>query len=164
MRVSTASGQLSTNDRAPLRIAKRFAPALTNLSYPCTPLTRLARPNVFVTACGLQKSLPTAPNGSQPLPEGMLWLLLAGTLPTQAQAQGLSENLRRRSKLPEHVYGMLNSLPKNTHPMTQLSMAVMALQPDSKFAQAYADGAASCIPFAHVSVNMCASRQCLPCA
>lgn len=70
----------------------------------------------------------------------MLWLLLAGTLPTEAQVNSLSADLRRRGKLPQHVVAMLKSLPQNTHPMTQFSMAVMALQPDSHFAQAYQAG------------------------
>ena len=89
----------------------------------------------------LQKSLPAAPGGSQPLPEGLLWLLLSGDVPTKSQVEGLSANLRGRSKLPDHVLTMLASLPTGTHPMTQFSMAVMALQPASKFAQAYQDGA-----------------------
>ena len=35
---------------------------------------------------------------------------------------------------------MLDSLPPNTHPMTQFSMAVMALQTESIFAAAYRKG------------------------
>lgn len=32
---------------------------------------------------------------------------------------------------------MIKSFPKNMHPMTQLSMGVLACQPGSKFAAAY---------------------------
>jgi citrate synthase len=93
----------------------------------------------------VQKSLPAAAGGSQPLPEGLLWLLLSGNVPTKAQVENLSENLRSRSKLPDHVVSVLAAMPVGTHPMTQFSMAILALQPDSKFAKAYQDGAALCI-------------------
>jgi hypothetical protein len=89
----------------------------------------------------LQKALPAAPGGSQPLPEGMLWLLLTGKIPTASQVEGLSSELQGRAKLPSHINGVLKTLPAGTHPMTQLSIAVMALQPASKFAQAYQQGA-----------------------
>ena len=89
----------------------------------------------------VQKKLPTAPGGSQPLPEGLLWLLLTGHVPTSQQVQGLSKDLMARSEIPSHVHAMLKSLPTGTHPMTQFTMAIMALQPDSLFAKAYQDGA-----------------------
>eukprot|EP00892_Ulva_mutabilis_P002975 jgi/Ulvmu1/12679/UM094_0036.1 len=88
----------------------------------------------------LQKLLPTAEGGSQPLPEGLLWLLLTGELPTQSQVRSVSEDLMSRSKIPSHITMMLRSLPPGTHPMTQLSMAIMALQPDSVFARQYSAG------------------------
>ncbi len=39
----------------------------------------------------------------EPLPEGLLWLLLTGRLPTPEQAKAVTEDLRARSKLPPHV-------------------------------------------------------------
>jgi citrate synthase len=89
----------------------------------------------------VQKVLPAAPGGSQPLPEGLLWLLLTGQVPTEAQVRALSKDLMARSEVPPHVDAMLKALPKNTHPMTQFSMAIMALQPASLFATGYAAGA-----------------------
>ena len=49
-------------------------------------------------------------------------------IPTADQVTGLSEDLRSRSKLPQHVLKVLDALPEGTHPMTQLSTAVMSLQ------------------------------------
>jgi citrate synthase len=49
--------------------------------------------------------------------------------------------LRERSALPAHVPAVLAALPPGTHPMTQLSAAVLALQPASRFAAAYEGGA-----------------------
>jgi len=52
----------------------------------------------------------------------------------------LNEELHRRSKLPDHVVALVDGLPKDMHPMTQLSMGLLALQPDSVFGKAYRDG------------------------
>ena len=89
----------------------------------------------------LQKRLPAAVEGGEPLPEGLLWLLLTGDVPTKAQVEGLSAELRSRAHVPQHVFDVLASLPKHTHPMTQFSVAIMALQTESKVARAYAEGA-----------------------
>jgi citrate synthase len=48
--------------------------------------------------------------------------------------------LQKRGRLTEEQEQLIKSFPKDMHPMTQLSMGVMACQPGSKFAKAYADG------------------------
>ena len=91
----------------------------------------------------LQAKLPTfkGPAGQgEPLPEALIWLLLTSEIPTVEQTKSLTEELNRRSKLPAHVEPLIRSLPKNMHPMTQLSIGVMACQTDSKFAAAYSSG------------------------
>ena len=45
-----------------------------------------------------------------------------------------------RAALPNHVITMLNNFPSNLHPMSQFSAAITALNSESKFAKAYADG------------------------
>ena len=87
-----------------------------------------------------QKKLPKAPGGSEPLPEGLFWLLMTGEVPTDAQVKALSKEWAARAAIPAHVEEMLDSLPKTLHPMSQLSMAVTALQHDSAFAKAYQMG------------------------
>jgi hypothetical protein len=104
----------------------------------------------------LQKHLPKAPGGSQPLPEGLLWLLLTGQMPSESQVAGLSKDLLARSEIPTHVHSMLKSLPKGTHPMTQFSIAIMALQSESLFARAYQDGAITFPPSKRPEINMLA--------
>ena len=37
-----------------------------------------------------QEKLPKAPGGSEPLPEGLFWLLMTGELPTQQQVFNLT--------------------------------------------------------------------------
>lgn len=88
----------------------------------------------------LQATLPTVDGQGEPLPEGLLWLLLTGDIPTTAQVNSLTQELHRRAALPDHIPALLQALPKGTHPMTQLSCATMALNTDSVFAQRYAEG------------------------
>ena len=38
-----------------------------------------------------QKVLPAAPGGSEPLPEGLFWLLMTGNVPTEAQVKAISK-------------------------------------------------------------------------
>ena len=38
-----------------------------------------------------QKMLPSAPGGSEPLPEGLFWLMVTGKVPTEAQVKALSK-------------------------------------------------------------------------
>lgn len=92
----------------------------------------------------LQNNLPArkqAGRESQPMTEGMLWLLMTGELPTLAQAEDVCKDLHERSTLPSHVIGAINNYPAGImHPMTQFSSAVLALQTESKFAKAYEVG------------------------
>lgn len=102
-------------------------------------LTRRTSPNSLFT---LQKQakLPTATPGGEPLPEGLFWLLLTGEVPTAAQAAAVSADWRSRAALPPHLAPTLAALPVGTHPMTQLCVAISALQPASQFAAAYQAG------------------------
>lgn len=74
------------------------------------------------------------------MPEGLLWLLITGEIPTQAQVQEVTADLAKRSTVPKWVTDLQKSLPKTMHPMTQFNIAINALQPDSIFARAYQDG------------------------
>lgn len=87
-----------------------------------------------------QKLLPKAPNGNEPLPEGLFWLLITGEIPTPAQVKWVSKTWAERAELPSHVVTMLNNLPNTVHPMTQLASAVALLNSESKFVQAYTNG------------------------
>jgi citrate synthase len=88
----------------------------------------------------LQKKLPKANGGTEPLPEGLFLLMLLGELPTEADVHELTANWQRRSHVPNHVFAAIEALPKDTHPMTQFVVAIMALQTESKFAEKYAEG------------------------
>ncbi|HEX9902337.1 MAG TPA: citrate (Si)-synthase, eukaryotic [Acidobacteriota bacterium] len=88
----------------------------------------------------LQEKLPKAPGGSEPLPEGIFYLLLTGDLPTDADVKAVTEEWRNRSELPKYLLDMMKAVPKETHPMTQFSLAILQLQKDSVFAQKYRAG------------------------
>ncbi|MEO8404147.1 MAG: citrate (Si)-synthase, eukaryotic [Chitinophagaceae bacterium] len=88
----------------------------------------------------LRQKLPKAPGGTEPLPEGLFYLMLIGELPTEKDVEEVTSILQRRSHVPTHVFHTIEALPINTHPMTQFVVGVMALQTESQFAKKYADG------------------------
>lgn len=88
----------------------------------------------------LQQKLPKAPNGSEPLPEGLFHLMLVGELPNEEDVQHITNVWQRRSHVPNHVFDTIEALPVSTHPMTQFVVAIMALQTESQFAKNYAAG------------------------
>ncbi len=88
----------------------------------------------------LQEKLPKVSGGSEPLPEGLFYLMLLGELPTEKDVHDLSANWQRRSHVPNYVFDAIEALPVSTHPMTQFVVAIMALQTESVFAKNYADG------------------------
>lgn len=88
----------------------------------------------------LVEKLPHAENGSQPLPEGLFYLMLIGEIPTKDDVDHISSVFARRSHVPNYVFDAIEALPIHTHPMTQFSIAIMALQTESLFAKAYSEG------------------------
>jgi citrate synthase len=88
----------------------------------------------------LREKLPKAPGGTEPLPEGLFYLMLVGDLPTEENVQHLTSVWQRRSHVPNHVFATIEALPVNTHPMTQFVVAIMALQTESQFSKRYAQG------------------------
>ncbi|KAJ7650582.1 citrate synthase-like protein [Roridomyces roridus] len=88
----------------------------------------------------IQELLPKAPGGSEPLPEGLFWLLLTGEIPTQEQVTELSKDWAARSAIPSFVEDIIDRCPPTLHPMSQFSLAVTALNHDSAFAKAYQNG------------------------
>ncbi len=88
----------------------------------------------------LQEKLPKAKGGSEPLPEGLFYLMLIGELPTDEDAGHITNTWQRRSHVPNHVFTTIDALPVSTHPMTMFVVGIMALQTESNFAKEYAKG------------------------
>src|SRR5258708_38298185 len=88
----------------------------------------------------LQQKLPKAKGGSEPMPEGLFYLMLIGELPSEADVSDLTSSWQRRSHVPNHVFEAIDALPVTAHPMTMFVSAIMALQTESNFAKRYAEG------------------------
>ncbi|KAM0683667.1 citrate (Si)-synthase [Mitosporidium daphniae] len=97
-----------------------------------------------LTISQCRELLPKAQNGgSEPLPEGIFWLLLTGEIPTCTQVEALSDDWARRAAenpIPDYVLAAIDSFPPSLHPMSQLSSAVLMLQNRSEFARQYKAG------------------------
>ena len=74
------------------------------------------------------------------LPEEIFHLLLIGELPDAAELKDLQDHYKRHEKLPDYVWDVIKSLPRDTHPMTSLSLGIMSLEKDSLFRQMYDEG------------------------
>lgn len=88
----------------------------------------------------LREKLPKYKGGKEPMPEGLFWLMLTNELPTEEEAHALSEDWVRRGSLSQDVINVIEALDVNTHPMTQFSIGIMAMQKNSIFAQKYFEG------------------------
>ncbi len=88
----------------------------------------------------LQQKLPKAKGGTEPLPEGLFYLMLVGELPSEEDTAHVTSVLQRRSHVPNHVFATIDALPVSTHPMTMFVVGIMALQTESNFAKEYAKG------------------------
>ena len=88
----------------------------------------------------LQEKLPKAEGGTEPLPEGLFYLMLVGDLPSEEDVQHMSSVWQRRSHVPNFVFDTIESLPETAHPMTQFVVGIMALQTESEFARKYSEG------------------------
>ncbi len=86
------------------------------------------------------KALPKPRGAKMPYVGGLYYLLLVGEVPTREQAQAVEAEWAKRAEVPDYVFKMLKTMPKETHPMTLLSQAVLALQNGSAFAKKYHDG------------------------
>ncbi len=85
-------------------------------------------------------ALPKAPGSDQPLVEGFFYFLLTGDVPTVKEAEEVAADWKARAALPEYVKDVLRTLPRDTHPMTMLASAALAMQRESVFVKRYNEG------------------------
>ncbi len=85
------------------------------------------------------EELPKPEGAEMPYVEAQLYLLLTGEIPTRRDIEEIAREFKRRRQVPQYVYDLLRNLPRDTHPMTMLSQAVLAMQRDSRFSEAYHD-------------------------
>lgn len=86
------------------------------------------------------EKLPKREGAEVPLVGGFFHLLLTGDIPTLEEAEEVEAEWKARGQVPEYVYDVLRSQPRDTHPMTMFAEAVLSMQRESIFAKRYAEG------------------------
>lgn len=86
------------------------------------------------------EKLPKVPGGEMPFVEGFFYLLLTGEMPTEEEVKDVAEEFNKRKMVPEYVFDVLRAMPKDSHPMSMFSAAVVSMQKESVFVQKYNEG------------------------
>jgi citrate synthase len=84
--------------------------------------------------------LPKVPGSTKPYVEAFWYFLLTGEPPTMEQTLEVVEDWKGRAQVPQYVYDLLRVMPRDSHPMTMFSAAIVAMQRESIFAQRYREG------------------------
>lgn len=114
---------------------------MTGLIYETSKLS--ATEGIRYRGHSLDEIMDKAPSfveGGSPAPEGILWLLLSGEYPTKEELNDVVIDMQERSFIPDETIELIQSFPKDMHPMTQFSMGMLACQGMSTFAQKYREG------------------------
>jgi len=85
-------------------------------------------------------ALPKVPGSDYPYVEAFWWLLLTGDVPTVEQTQEVVELWKTAGEVPQYVFDILRAMPRDAHPMSMFSAAIVAMQRESIFAKNYAAG------------------------
>jgi citrate synthase len=86
------------------------------------------------------EALPKAAGSDYPTVESFWFFLLTGDVPTQEQVDMVVSEWKTRQVVPSYVWDTIRALPRDSHPMVMLSVGIMAMQKDSKFAAFYNSG------------------------
>jgi len=85
-------------------------------------------------------ALPKPPGCDYPYVEAHWYFLLTGEVPTMEQTLAVVEDFKARRAVPQYVFDMLRTIPRDTHPMTMFSLAILAMQRESVFSKRYGEG------------------------
>lgn len=88
----------------------------------------------------VREKLPKPSPNDEAYPTGLWYLLLTGDIPSKEEVEEIEEEFKKKMTLPQYLFDVLDNLPKDTHPMTQLSIGVLSLQKESVFAKRYNEG------------------------
>jgi citrate synthase len=84
--------------------------------------------------------IPKPEGKDYPYVEAFWYYLLTGDVPSLEETKEIVEEFKQRRTVPQYVYDILRAMPRDTHPMTMFSAAVLSMQRESKFAKFYAEG------------------------
>jgi citrate synthase len=85
-------------------------------------------------------ALPKVPGKEQPYVEGFFSFLLTGDVPTLDETLEVVEDWKKRAQIPQYVFDVLRAMPRDSHPMSMFSTAILTMQRESRFAKKYATG------------------------
>lgn len=74
------------------------------------------------------------------LPEEVFYLLLAGEMPEEDGLKDLQQQLTEHAEVPDYVWDVLRSMPKDSHPMVMFNTAILVMEKESVFRQQYDAG------------------------
>jgi citrate synthase len=86
------------------------------------------------------EKLPKVPGSEMPYVEGHFYLLLTGDVPNEKEVAEVAAEFKKRSHIPQYVIDVLRAMPRDTHPMTMFSAAILAMQRESVFVRKYNEG------------------------
>ncbi len=84
--------------------------------------------------------IPKPEGKDYPYVEAFWYYLLTGEVPTVDETLEIVEDFKKRRNVPQYVFDVLRAMPRDTHPMTMFSTAILSMQRESKFAKFYAEG------------------------
>jgi citrate synthase len=73
-------------------------------------------------------------------PEDVFYLLCTGEMPSARDTRALQQDLAERARVPAYVWRVLEAMPKDSHPMCMFDTAILAMERESKFRDAYYEG------------------------
>ena len=76
------------------------------------------------------------------LPEEIFYLLCTGEIPNKEELKDLQNEFSSRARIPSYVWDVLKSMPKDSHPMVMLDIAILVMQKESVFTKNYSKGIA----------------------
>jgi len=85
-------------------------------------------------------ALPKVPGSEYPYVEGFWYFLMTGDVPTKEEALAVAEDFKGRARVPQYVFDVLRAMPRDTHPMTMFSAAILSMQRESLFVKRYNEG------------------------
>ena len=74
------------------------------------------------------------------LPEQVLFLLLSDEMPDEDALTDLQSQLSEYAVVPDYIWTILNSMPKDSHPMAMFNTAILAMEKESVFRTNYDKG------------------------
>jgi len=74
------------------------------------------------------------------LPEEVLYLLLTSELPDEEGLEDIKKELNTRNRVPDYVWKVLESMPRDSHPMAMFSLGILSMEQESVFRREYTRG------------------------